>query len=226
MIRNLRTALAAVKADLRDLVKVTVYATDLRYMPQIDEVRRRHFTESLPISTLLEVRKLSKPEYLVEIDGIASSHDRRRRPRPGTAGRRHPLWPHARRRERVVRVAEGEFVTLLGPSGGGKTSTLRIVAGFLLPDEGRVLLRGERVDTVPPYERDIGMVFQNYALFPHMTVADNVGFGLRMRRVGRREIAPRVEEALALVRLEGYGAAIRTSSRGASSSVSRSHARS
>ena len=71
VIRNLRTALAAVKADLRDLVKVTVYTTDLRYMPQIDEVRRRHFTESLPISTLLEVRKLSKPEYLVEIDGIA-----------------------------------------------------------------------------------------------------------------------------------------------------------
>jgi 2-iminobutanoate/2-iminopropanoate deaminase len=71
VIQNMRTALAAVQADLRDLVKVTVYTTDLRYMPQIDEVRRRHFTGSVPISTLLEVRKLSKPEYLVEIDGIA-----------------------------------------------------------------------------------------------------------------------------------------------------------
>jgi putative spermidine/putrescine transport system ATP-binding protein len=109
-------------------------------------------------------------------------------------------------RDVSFRVEPGEFVTLLGPSGGGKTSTLRIVAGFLVPDEGRVLLRGERVDTVPPYERDIGMVFQNYALFPHMTVFDNVAFGLRMRRLARREIAPRVDEALALVRLEGYGA--------------------
>ena len=108
-------------------------------------------------------------------------------------------------RDVSFRVEAGEFVTLLGPSGGGKTSTLRIVAGFLLPDAGRVLLRGERVDTVPPYERDIGMVFQNYALFPHMTVFDNVAFGLRMRRVSRREIAPRVQDALALVRLEGYG---------------------
>jgi enamine deaminase RidA (YjgF/YER057c/UK114 family) len=71
VIRNMRLALAAVDADLKDLVKVTVYTTDLRYMPAIDEVRRRHFVEALPISTLLEVRKLSKPEYLVEIDGIA-----------------------------------------------------------------------------------------------------------------------------------------------------------
>jgi enamine deaminase RidA (YjgF/YER057c/UK114 family) len=71
VIRNMRLALAAVDADLKDLVKVTVYTTDLRYMPAIDEVRRRHFVEALPISTLLEVRKLAKPEYLVEIDGIA-----------------------------------------------------------------------------------------------------------------------------------------------------------
>jgi oligopeptide/dipeptide ABC transporter ATP-binding protein len=107
-------------------------------------------------------------------------------------------------RDVSFRVEAGEFVTLLGPSGGGKTSTLRIVAGFLLPDAGRVLLRGERVERVPPYERDIGMVFQSYALFPHMTVFDNVAFGLRMRRVGRRHIGPRVQDALALVRLDGY----------------------
>jgi spermidine/putrescine ABC transporter ATP-binding subunit len=108
-------------------------------------------------------------------------------------------------RDVSFQVEPGEFVTLLGPSGGGKTSTLRIVAGFLVPDAGRVLLRGRRVDDIPPYERDIGMVFQNYALFPHMTVFANVAFGLRMRRVGRRDIAPRVNEALALVRLEGLG---------------------
>jgi enamine deaminase RidA (YjgF/YER057c/UK114 family) len=71
VIRNMRIALAAVGAELRDLVKVTVYTTDLRFLPEIDAVRRRHFTESLPISTLLEVRKLSRPEYLIEIDGIA-----------------------------------------------------------------------------------------------------------------------------------------------------------
>ncbi len=107
-------------------------------------------------------------------------------------------------RDVSFRVEPGEFVTLLGPSGCGKTSTLRLVAGFLRPDQGHVVLHGARVDEVPPYERDIGMVFQNYALFPHMTVFDNVAFGLRMRRVPRREIGGRVAEALALVRLEGY----------------------
>ncbi len=101
-------------------------------------------------------------------------------------------------------VARGEFVTLLGPSGCGKTSTLRVIAGFLRPDRGRVLLRGEVVDDVPIYERDIGMVFQNYALFPHMTVGDNVAFGLRMRRVAAGEIGTRVREALQLVRLDGF----------------------
>ncbi len=107
-------------------------------------------------------------------------------------------------REVSFRVAPGEFVTLLGPSGGGKTSTLRMVAGFLCPDEGDILLRGERVNDVAPYERDIGMVFQNYALFPHMTVFGNVAFGLRMRRATRRQIDERVQQALALVQLNGY----------------------
>lgn len=102
------------------------------------------------------------------------------------------------------RVGRGEFVTLLGPSGGGKTSTLRIVAGFLRPDSGCVLLRGEVVNDVPPYERDIGMVFQNYALFPHMSVQDNVAFGLRMRGISRGELASRIRDMLALVRLAGY----------------------
>jgi putative spermidine/putrescine transport system ATP-binding protein len=79
-------------------------------------------------------------------------------------------------------VAGGEFVTLLGPSGCGKTSTLRMIGGFSRPDAGTVTLQGEIVNDLPPYERDIGMVFQNYALFPHMKVAANVGYGLRMRR--------------------------------------------
>ena len=101
------------------------------------------------------------------------------------------------------RVARGEFVTLLGPSGCGKTSTLRLIAGFLAPGEGQILLQGEVVNDVPPYERDIGMVFQSYALFPHMTVGENVGFGLRMRRVPRNEAGERIAGALALVKLAG-----------------------
>ena len=101
------------------------------------------------------------------------------------------------------RVSRGEFVTLLGPSGCGKTSTLRLIAGFLAPGEGQILLEGEVVNDVPPYERDIGMVFQSYALFPHMTVGENVGFGLRMRRVPRGEAGERIAGALALVKLGG-----------------------
>src|SRR5699024_2234932 len=77
-------------------------------------------------------------------------------------------------------VEQGEFITLLGPSGSGKPSLLRVIAGFVIPTSGEVRLRGTRVDNVPPFRRDIGMVFQNYALFPHMTVAENLSFGLRM----------------------------------------------
>ena len=105
-------------------------------------------------------------------------------------------------RDVSFQVARGEFVTLLGPSGGGKTSILRMIAGFIRPDAGDIRLRGERVNDAPAYERDIGMVFQNYALFPHMTVRDNVAFGLRMRRLGRDAIAGRAADALALVRLD------------------------
>ena len=100
-------------------------------------------------------------------------------------------------------MAQGELVALLGPSGCGKTTTLRMVAGFVLPSAGRVLIGGQDVSRAPPYARDTGMVFQGYALFPHMTVADNVGFGLEMRRVGRAERATRIAEALRLVRLDG-----------------------
>jgi putative spermidine/putrescine transport system ATP-binding protein len=101
-----------------------------------------------------------------------------------------------------LQVGRGELVALLGPSGCGKTTTLRMVAGFVAPSAGRVLIGGADVTRMPPYGRDTGMVFQGYALFPHMTVADNVGFGLEMRRIGRAEREKRVAEALRLVRLD------------------------
>ena len=100
-----------------------------------------------------------------------------------------------------LRVEEGEFFTLLGPSGSGKTTVLRIVAGLLQPDSGRVRLAGEDVTGWPAYERDLAVVFQSLALFPHLSVRDNVAFALRMRRVPRRERRQRVDEALALVEL-------------------------
>ena len=103
-------------------------------------------------------------------------------------------------------VEEGEFLALLGPSGCGKTTTLNVLAGFVAPDRGRVLIDGADITDQPPYQRGLGVVFQSYALFPHMTVADNVAFGLRERRVPRRDIAARVAEALSLVRLPGAGA--------------------
>ncbi len=102
-------------------------------------------------------------------------------------------------------VAPGEFLALLGPSGCGKTTTLRIVAGFERPDAGEVWIQGASMTAVPPYRRDVGLVFQSYALFPHLSVAENVAYGLRMRRVRKVERAARVEEALALVRLSGLG---------------------
>jgi spermidine/putrescine ABC transporter ATP-binding subunit len=102
-------------------------------------------------------------------------------------------------------IRRGEFVSLLGPSGCGKTTTLRMIAGYVIPDAGRILLDGSDMTRVPPYRRDIGMVFQNYALFPHMTVEENVAFGLRRRRVAKQETRRRVDEVLALVRLEGLG---------------------
>jgi putative spermidine/putrescine transport system ATP-binding protein len=103
-------------------------------------------------------------------------------------------------------VYKGEFLSLLGPSGCGKTTTLNIIAGFLTPIRGTVSLGGKVVNDVPPYRRNTGMVFQHYALFPHMNVFDNVAFGLKIRRLGTAEIARRVGDALALVQLEGLAA--------------------
>jgi putative spermidine/putrescine transport system ATP-binding protein len=102
-------------------------------------------------------------------------------------------------------VARGEFFTLLGPSGSGKTTTLRLIAGFERPDAGRIELAGTDVTRRAPYERDVNTVFQDYALFPHMTVAENVGYGLRVRGVPRRERRARVEEVLRRMRLPEVG---------------------
>jgi putative spermidine/putrescine transport system ATP-binding protein len=102
-------------------------------------------------------------------------------------------------------VARGEFFTLLGPSGSGKTTTLRLIAGFERPDAGAVELRGRDVSDLPPFERDVNTVFQDYALFPHMTVAQNVDYGLRIRKVARDERRRRVGEALEMVQLPKLG---------------------
>ena len=103
-------------------------------------------------------------------------------------------------------IERGEFLTLLGPSGSGKTTTLMLLAGFETPTAGEILLEGKPLSRVPPYQRNIGMVFQNYALFPHMTVAENIGFPLSVRGVAAADIAKRVERALDMVQLGGFGA--------------------
>jgi putative spermidine/putrescine transport system ATP-binding protein len=105
-----------------------------------------------------------------------------------------------------LEVRDGEFFSMLGPSGSGKTTTLRMIAGFELPTSGRILLHGEDVSNRPPFERDVNTVFQDYALFPHMTVGQNVGYGLMVRKIAGDERRRRVAEALAMVRLEGYEA--------------------
>ena len=102
-------------------------------------------------------------------------------------------------------VRRGEFLTMLGPSGSGKTTTLMMLGGFEQPTSGRILLEGQAVERLPPERRDIGFVFQNYALFPHMTVAENVGFPLRYRGIRGAEAKRRVEEALSMVKLTGLG---------------------
>ena len=103
-----------------------------------------------------------------------------------------------------LHVDEGEFLTLLGPSGSGKTTTLMMIAGFELPTAGKIFIRGKDVMMVPPHERNIGMVFQNYALFPHMTVSNNVAFPLKMRKLSKKEITQRVGRVLEIVKLPGF----------------------
>jgi putative spermidine/putrescine transport system ATP-binding protein len=105
-----------------------------------------------------------------------------------------------------LEIADGEFFSMLGPSGSGKTTTLRMIAGFERPTEGRILLHGHDLTGVPPFDRDVNTVFQDYALFPHMNVEENVGYGLMVRRVATAERRERVTAALRMVRLEGFQA--------------------
>ncbi len=124
----------------------------------------------------------------VRIDGVSKAF--------GDVTALHEAW---------LAVGRGEFLTLLGPSGCGKTTILNLIAGFLEADSGEIFLDGAPITNDPAHKRQIGIVFQNYALFPHMTVEKNVGYGLRMRGVDKTEIARRVGEALELVKLPGYG---------------------
>lgn len=123
----------------------------------------------------------------VQIDGVAKSFS-------GIVAL-EPVW---------LKIRQGEFLTLLGPSGCGKTTLLNLIAGFLEADTGELFINRELVTQVPAHQREIGIVFQNYALFPHMNVAQNVGYGLRTRRVSKRETADRVREALELVKLGDF----------------------
>ena len=104
----------------------------------------------------------------------------------------------------TLSVEAGEFVSLLGPSGCGKTTTIRLIAGFLVPTAGRVLINGREITNLPPEKRNIGMVFQSYALFPHLNVFENVAFGLRAKKIPRHQITDKVKQSLALVNLSGY----------------------
>jgi ABC-type Fe3+/spermidine/putrescine transport system ATPase subunit len=109
-------------------------------------------------------------------------------------------------RDISLQVAEGEFLTILGESGSGKTTLLRIIAGFESASSGEILMGGERLDNLPPYRRRVNTVFQHYALFPHLTVAENVGYGLKIARLPKQEVATRVEQALEMVKMTPYAA--------------------
>jgi ABC-type Fe3+/spermidine/putrescine transport system ATPase subunit len=102
-------------------------------------------------------------------------------------------------------IGHGEFITLLGPSGSGKTTTLLMIAGFEMPTSGDVFIENSSILKKPHYERDVGMVFQNYSLFPHITIIDNIAFPLKMRRINKTRIEMMVDDVLELVRLSGYG---------------------
>jgi len=126
-------------------------------------------------------------EHAIEIDDVSVAYGG------------HDVLEHV-----SLAVGRGEFLTLLGPSGCGKTTTLRVIAGFVRPSAGRVYLRGEDITELPPNRRQLGMVYQHYALFPHLTVFENVAFGLRVRRLAHAAIRRRVDEVLDIVKLTGW----------------------
>jgi putative spermidine/putrescine transport system ATP-binding protein/spermidine/putrescine transport system ATP-binding protein len=139
------------------------------------------------MSTVTE-RSAAGTRMAVQLDGVTK--------RFGDSTALHEAW---------LKIPPGEFMTLLGPSGCGKTTLLNLVAGFLESDGGEIFIDGTLVTETPAHRREIGIVFQNYALFPHMTVAKNIAYGLKTRGVNPAEIAERVDEALAMVKLTGYG---------------------
>lgn len=140
----------------------------------------------IPTDPAIEQRPPIADDVVVRLDRVSKSF--------GAVAALHPL---------TLDIRRGEFFALLGSSGSGKTTTLRLIAGFERPTTGRVLLNGHDVTHIPPYDRDVNTVFQDYALFPHMNVWDNVAYGLRARRTPETHIIQRVAEALALVRLDG-----------------------
>ena len=147
----------------------------------------------------------SVPEPAVRLVGITKQFG------DDAAGRRVAAATNVGPGEPVIAVAgidleirDGEFFSMLGPSGSGKTTTLRMIAGFERPTTGRILLHGQDVTDIPPFDRDVNTVFQDYALFPHMTVGENIAYGLVVRKVPRRERDGQVAEAMAMVRLEGF----------------------
>ena len=155
------------------------------------------------------------------------------RERPSETGEESPTGPADVRLEGIrktfnevvavenvdLEIQQGEFFSLLGPSGSGKTTLLRVIAGFERPDSGLVHLRGVDVTNRPPYARDVNTVFQDYALFPHMTVGENVEYGLRVRGVARKERSERAASALDMVRLPGYGKRKRKNTAGFAGSI-------
>jgi putative spermidine/putrescine transport system ATP-binding protein len=135
----------------------------------------------------------------------AAPSERSGTPAVRAIGLRKTYGSHVAVQRLSLDVWPGEFFTMLGPSGSGKTTTLRLIAGFEQPDSGAVELEGVDVTRNPPYQRDVNTVFQDYALFPHMSVADNVAYGLKVKRVAKSERAQRAADALKMVRLEGLG---------------------
>lgn len=135
---------------------------------------------------------MTQPEYAVQLINVWKKF-------PGPGGEEVVAV-----RDVTIRIRDGEFFSMLGPSGCGKTTSLRMIAGFELPTDGDVLIHDRPMGRTPPFQRPVNTVFQSYALFPHMTIGENVAFGLQMDGVSRAEIDARVKEALAMVRLPGY----------------------
>ncbi len=145
---------------------------------------------NLSPATISSPSVAAPPSTLLDIRGVAKSFGK------------NPVL-----RDISLQIAEGEFLTILGESGSGKTTLLRIIAGFESADAGELWMAGQRLDSLPPYRRRVNTVFQNYALFPHLNVAQNVGYGLQVAKLPKEEVSKRVEQALAMVKMTAFAAA-------------------